>query len=676
MKPFRYTAAPVIAVALIVVAARAHADTSLYVSTRGNDAWSGTLPEPNPSGTDGPVATLSRARDVLRGLRAAPAWTPQPVKALVRAGVYPLDAAIEFEAQDSGTDAAPIVYAAFPGEEVRLSGGKTVRNFGPVADPGVLGRLDESARRDVVQADLKASGIAGFGPANANGAEVFFDHEPMTLARWPNEGFAKIAGLVVEDGHQIHGVKGSKTGKFTYEGDRPSRWVGEADPWLHGYWFWDWSDQRQQIDSIDVSASRISIKPPYHGYGYRDGQWYYAFNMLSELDAPGEWYIDRDRGMLYFWPPKEGDFETVVSVAPSLIAMKDVSRLSIEGFVLEASRGTAITVSGGEGVTIAKCTIRNTGGAAAELSGARHRVAGCEIYRTGAGGISLDGGDRPSLTPGEMVAEDNRIHHYGRINRMYTPGIAVAGVGNRVAHNAIHDAPHMAVQFRGNDHLIEFNEIYRVCTESNDAGAIYAGRDWTMRGNMIRHNYLHHVSGFEDKGCVGVYLDDMFASAQIYGNVFYKVTRAAFIGGGRDCTVENNIFVDCKPALHVDARALNWAAYHADEWIAEAREKGTLLGIVYNKPPYSERYPRLVPILDDNPKAPVGNLIARNICWGGTWDEIEEIARPLLAFEDNLIQQDPGFVDAAREDFRLKDDSPAYTLGFKKIPIESIGPRF
>jgi hypothetical protein len=131
--------------------------------------------------------------------------------------------------------------------------------------------------------------------------------------------------------------------------------------------------------------------------------------------------------------------------------------------------------------------------------------------------------------------------------------------------------------------------------------------------------------------------------------------------------------VDCDPALHVDARALGWAAYHADEWIKEGQEKGTISEIAYDKPPYSERYPQLVNILEDEPKAPKGNLIARNICWGGKWDHVEEQARPYLKFEDNLIQEDPHFLDAEHFDFRLKEDSPAFKLGFKPIPVEKIG---
>lgn len=648
-----------------------------HVAPDGNDAWSGALPQPDAAGADGPFRTIAHARDAVRALTtggAAPAGGGVEVR--IRGGMYYLDQPLSFTAEDSGMPGRPVVYTAVSGEEARLIGGRIVDNFAPVTDPAIRDRLDAAARDHVVQADLRALGMTDFGAPSGGGLELFFNDHPMTLSRWPNEGFVRIVDVVEQDGHQIHGIPGSTVGKFYYEGDRPNRWVGEKDAWLHGYWFWDWSDQRQKIESIDAEHSVLAVAPPYHGYGYRKGQWYYAFNLLAELDAPGEWYLDRDAGILYFWPPRPvAEGRTVVSVIDSLIVATEVSHVTFRKLTLEAARANAVRITGGADVRVAGCVIRNVGGGAVSMSDATDSsVFGCDMYQLGNGGISLSGGDRATLTPANLVAENNHIHDYGRWNRMYQSAVSLAGVGNRVAHNLIHDAPHIAVMFGGNDHMIEYNEIYRVCRESNDAGAMYAGRNWTMRGHVIRYNYLHQINGFEERGCVGVYLDDMFASALIFGNIFHEVTMAAFIGGGRDNTVANNIFADCNPALHVDARALGWAHYHADEWVVEGREKGTLSGIVYNKPPYSERYPQLVGILDDEPNAPKGNVIARNICAGGKWDHVEDAARPYLAFQDNLIDEDPHFVDAAHQDFRLREDSPAFKMGFEPIPVEKIGP--
>ncbi|UCE48801.1 MAG: right-handed parallel beta-helix repeat-containing protein, partial [Phycisphaerales bacterium] len=534
----------------------------------------------------------------------------------------------------------------------------------------ILKRLVPDARSKVIQADLKAAGLTDFGQAKSGGLELFFNDKPMTLARWPNEGFVKIVGLVEPGTVNVRGTKGSRTGRFMYEGDRPKRWTEENDLWVHGYWFWDWSDERQKVESIDTEKHIISIVPPYHHYGYRVGQWFYGVNLLAELDMPGEWYLDRETGILYFWPPAPVETgRAVVSAMDTLVDLSGVSHVAIEGVIFEACRGTAVVMNNCTQSKIAGCVLRNLGDSAVRIGGGTNNaVMACDIYGTGSGGISLRGGERSSLTPGGHVAENNHIHHFGRWKRMYTPAIALSGVGNRAAHNLIHDSPHMAIGFSGNDHVIEFNEIHNVCLESNDAGAMYAGRDWTMRGTVIRHNYLRDITGFGARGCVGVYLDDMFCGTRIFGNVFYRVSRAAFIGGGRDCTVENNIFVDCKPALHIDARAMNWAGYHVDTTMTQR-----LKAMPYTSEPWRKRYPKLVNILQDEPAAPKGNLVARNISYGGRWDGVRNEARSYVTFKDNLVDQGLLFKGTPPETFELREDSLAYKIGFKPIPFEKIG---
>lgn len=646
-----------------------------HVATSGNDAWSGSLSTPNSQKTDGPFLTLERAQQAIRQLKQGAGISKSGVTVHVGRGLYALSKPLSFTTADSGTQEAPIVYRAQPGAEVRLSGGKNLLAFTPVTDPQILRLLDVSARGKVLQSDLHAIGLTNYGTASGGGLELFFEDKPMPISRWPNEGFVRMAEVLGSTPVDVRGTKGCVEGLFAYEGDRPQRWTQEKDLWLHGYWFWDWSDQRQRVRAVDLANKTIELVPPYHGYGYRKGQWYYAYNLLSEIDQPGEWHLDRVTGILYFWPPSSGEHgNATVSVLPSLVTLDGVSHLTLRGFILEAARETAIRITGGAGNRIAGCTIRNVGGAALAINGGtNHGVLGCDIYQCGAGGVSLVGGDRTSLTPAGHFADNNHIHHYGRWRPMYSAGLSLSGVGNRATHNLIDNAPHQAISFGGNDHLMEFNEIHSVCHESNDAGAIYAGRDWTMRGTVIRHNYLHDITGFEGRGCVGIYLDDMFCGTQIFGNVFCRVSSAAFVGGGRDCLVENNIFVECRPAVHVDARALGWAKYHADEWVKEGNEKGTLSGIRFRELPYSERYPILANILADDPWAPKGNAIARNICVGGRWDDIESKARPLLVFQDNLLGQDPVFVDSAAGNFQLKEHSPAWKLGFKRLPIERIG---
>mgnify|MGYP001186422759 CR=1 FL=1 len=651
-----------------VIALRA---ATFEVAPTGDDA--------NPGTADRPFATLGRAREAVRALKSKGPLPDGGITVEVRGGVYQLARPFELAEADGGTSNAPVVYRARAGEEVRLVGGCVVGGWSRVTDPVVLGRLDEAARTNVWQADLRAAGVTDFGPMASDpswttsmpGLQLFFADKPMTLARWPNDGTVKIGELKVQDGHEIHGAKGSMAGVFTYEGDRPKRWSGEKDVMLHGYWFHDWADQRYRVESIDTRQRVITLPAkPQHAFGFRKGQWYYAYNLLCELDRPGEWYLDRETGLLYFWPPAgTPDRGTAfVSVLPRLVKMAETSFVTLRGFTLEGSRGDAVSISGGRECRILGCVIRNVGGSAVAASGFRHRVAGCDIYQTAQGGIALTGGDRKTLTHGELEAVNNHIHHYSLWKPVYRAGIGLGGVGNRAAHNLIHDAPHMAIGFSGNEHVIEYNELHHVVTNSNDAGAMYCGRDWAARGNVIRYNYLHDISGYQGKGCVGVYLDDQFSSAHIFGNVFYRVTRAAFIGGGKDTVIENNIFVECNPAIHVDARGLGWQSqFH----VSLAKQ---LEALPFREEPWRSRYPRLLTILDDPDRsAPQGNVIARNIQWKGTWDGIEKKARPYLVLENNLLDLDPKFVDEKALDFRLRDDSPAFAVGFRKIPVEKIG---
>ncbi|MGC8669269.1 MAG: right-handed parallel beta-helix repeat-containing protein [Chthonomonadales bacterium] len=651
--------------------------TAIYVAPDGNDAWSGRAPHPNRTHSDGPFRTLERARGAVRTLLARGPSASGPITIWIAGGTYALVGPLELGPQDSGSQGAPVTWRAQPGQQVRISGGIALSGFEPVKDPAVLERLDASARGHVLQVNLASLGLhnlpgiqAAMGWSNSRpGVELFFEDRPMTLARWPNRGFARISGVAGSKPVDIRGVKGDAVGAIKYEGDRPLRWVGEKEVWLHGYWFWDWADERERVERIDPAGHTIYLQPPYHAYGYRPGQWFYAENVLSELDEPGEYMVDHQADMLYFWPPgplKEG--RPTLSLTEGLLHVSDARYVTFRGLIFEDCRGTAITVQGGSNVRVVGCVIRNTGSWAVSMAQSPgSEVEGCDIYGNGDGGVILEGGDRITLTPARMAVDNCHIHHYARWNPVYKPAVMVGGVGNRVTHNLIDNAPHMAIGFGGNDHLIEYNEIHSVCYQSNDAGAMYAGRNWTMRGTIVRYNYLHDISGFEGRGCVGVYLDDQFCGTQIYGNVFWKVTRAAMIGGGRDCSIVNNIFVDCVPALHIDARGLGWAADGFEGL------KASLEAMPYRRPPWSDRYPQLVNILQDDPMAPKGNVVERNICVGGRWGDIEEKARKYVQFRDNMIQEDPGFVNAAKGDFRLKPSSRAWAIGFRRIPVEKIG---
>jgi len=660
-----------ILVVLATLASPAWADT-LHVSASGDDA--------NPGTKDRPFATLERARNEVRRIRTAGSLPSGGVTIELREGVYELSRPLELTGQDSGTQEAPIVYRAADGASVKICGGREVTGWKRVTDPAVLDRLHESARNQVWQADLRALGITDLQGINGArtyqsdpGLEVFFQDKPMTLARYPNSGYMHIVGVPDGDGNLKKGDITATDGEFVCDDPRPARWEREKNVWLHGFWRRDWCDVRVPLGSVDPATNKIRLGlPPGRAFGIRSGQWFYAENVLPELDSPGEWYLDRDSAILYFWPPAPlSSGKVVVSVVRDLFPLDDVSHVTFRGLLVEAGRGSAFVVKGGTNVRIVACTIRNMGNWAVKVyGGTKHGVVGCDVYQTGQGGVHLEGGDRKTLTPAGHYAENNHIHHTARWDPVYQQAITVFGVGNRATHNLIENVPHIAIGFTGNEQTIEYNEIHSSVFQANDAGAIYTSpptETWSMRGHKIRYNYLHNIHGFRNKGCIGVYLDDCFSSADISSNIFYDVATAILIGGGRDNIMTNNMFINCGRAFSIDARGLGWA-----KGVGSFATK-ELIELNYKQPPWSTRYPELVGILEDDPLAPKGNVMARNICWGGPWGRTQREAEPHVKFEDNLVDVDPQFAGEPSKDFRLADDSPARQIGFRPIRFDKIG---
>ncbi len=672
----------------------------LYVSTSGSDANTGTRAKP--------FATLERARDQVRRLREGGKLPRGGLTIWLRGGDYFRTNALELTAVDSGTPNAPLVWRAAQGETVRLLGGRKLTGFEPVTEPAILARLPEPARGHVLQVNLKALGITEFGQMRSRGfarattpshGELFCGGRPMTLARWPNEGaFEHIAGY--PDAGASKDEHGGQLGKleqgFTYSGDRPRGWKDTGNLWVHGYWSWDWANSYERVDSIDLEHRAIKTAAPYGLYGFRKDQRFYFLNVLEELDQPGEWFLDSKTGVLYFWPPPASAFK-VQSSAPEvlfsllgdpLLKLTDVSHVTFRGLALEATRSSAVQIRGGASNRIAGCLIRNVGNYGVTIEGGTgHGVIGCDIFDTGDGGVSLDGGDRQTLRPGGHFAENCHFARQGRWSKCYVPAVLIGGVGQRASHNLIHDHPHCAILFNGNDHLLEFNEIHHIALETGDVGAIYTGRDYTYRGNRIRYNFIHDTGGV-GMGSMGIYMDDCVSGTEILGNVFYKVQRAAFLGGGRDHQVVNNIFVDCNYAVELDGRGLDSSPVWRGMVDQTMRQRLAEVPLAL----YRERYPALK-TLDAFYGPPGGraiegaafigvppenNVVARNIAVGKWLHEYWHATPGMLLLENNLTNAVASFVrspgnPARATDFALRRDSPARKPGFQPIPLEKFG---
>jgi hypothetical protein len=652
--------------------------TCFYVSTDGNNHWSGALPDPNPDKTDGPFATLKKAKTAIQSLKQKGPLPQGGVTVYLRQGTYPIAKTLELSAQDSGAAGSPIVWRACPGQKVAFSGGVAVSNFQPVADPAVLARLHDDARGKILQADLKSLGVSIpdlFTKDQRIATELFYLGQPMSIARWPNRGYVTITAVTSEEPVDIRGTIGSKAGKIIFKNKRLTCWQSEKNGWLHGFWFWDWSDSFQKIAAIEPDKNMIVLAGPQHHYGYREGQRFYALNLLCELDQPGDWCLDSEAGVIYFYPPAPlQPGQVVLSLLNTpMIALNDASHVIIRDLTFECSLAAPLTVKGGAHNKIAGCTFRNLAATAVDVNGgADNGVQSCDIYNTGAGAVTIAGGDRKTLTPAGNYAVNNHIYHFSRLKKTDGYAVGVRGVGNRVANNFIHDAPHLAIDLAGNDHVVEFNDVSHVGLETNDAGAFYMGRDWSQRGNVVRYNYFHDLGAGDMQA---VYLDDFTCGTTVFGNICCRVMRGVLVGGGRDNIIENNYFIHCTQAVHIDQRGIGWAKDYFDG--TEKTLFDRLAAVNGTQPPYSEKYPPLVSILNDQPALAKGNKVIRNIAldcdnWLDLCDGLTE-STDYLTFADNFRFGDPAFTVSERIPYGLPDNSPARRLGILPIPIDKIG---
>lgn len=606
----------------------------------------------NPDATTSLAHALAMLKaPVLRDNTGAPL---EAITVRLGAGTYRLSETLKLDAGSSGSAEHPVIIQGAGDGSAIISGGRAVHDFKPVTDPAVLARLPQAARTHVLQANLPEQGITDYGKQLRHGwgalnkptaLELIYRNRPMTLARWPNTGFAKIAAI----------PDGEKGLTFTLQGANLAVWQDEPALLATGYWLQDWADATIPIRAIDQASQKIILTEPSPPYGIKAGQRVFIQNALAELDQPGEWYLNTANGMLYFWPPERLKAESVVGVSVAgeaffdqnqvevsllekLLIIDNASHIQINNLTFQSARGDAITVKGGHHIALAHSTIRNIGNRGALIGGRDNGLSDMLIENIGEGAVELNGGDRQTLTPANLYLERSTVRRFLRVSRTYSPGVLLTGVGNRVVGNRISDSPQTAILFFGNDHLIALNEIFDVCKETGDAGAIYNGRDWTTRGTVISQNYLHDILPNVDWGRTkGVYLDDQASGTIVRGNLFEKIDQAVFIGGGRDNLIEDNFFLGGEFPIHLDARGKNWKRVVAEEKKDTLQKR--LESVPYNRSPYRERYPNLANLLEDEPGLPKYNLARRNFIMGNGKFQIGKDAAAGIVFEDTKIIQ-------------------------------------
>jgi len=595
--------------------------------------------------------TIEQVRDLLREARTA--GEDKHFTVLIEDGEYSVTQLL-FDARDYDT-----TYRSRDGRVI-LNGGMALdtKGFTPwdnnesikVID---LTKLDLSADDwGKMYASAGHSNLAGryedgLGPQSC---ELFYNGVRCELARWPNESWLK-AGEILDPGdfmadsggwpvtpeerERWEALRNPRGGTFLMDkqtAERARGWQRPNDAWIIGMFKYDWAETVTPVQSIDKEKGAVTTAYA-SNYGFNKGKEYRFYNVLEELDAPGEWYLDREAGLLYVWP-LDDDFKNArldISLSTeTLIAGENVKNLSFIGLTLQGTRGDGIALSG-DNITVDNCVIRCVGGDGLTLTGNGNTASNNEVSRVGRRGITITGGDRKTLAPGNSRAVNNLIYDWTELVLTYQGGINVYGSGNLVAHNEIYNSPHVAIFFGGNN-VIEYNLIHDVCLETSDAGAFYSGGVAANYGTVIRSNVVYNLGRFSEgtkhkHTPNGIYLDELVSGVTAENNLLVNIPGIGIhLGGGRDLDVRRNTIVNAGRPISYDDRGRQGALFGG--WHTISREGQHAWQALFSSPWQSEAwkqaYPKLAAVHGDfsNPDDPnfalnpAGSIVEGNVFVG------------------------------------------------------------
>jgi len=517
-------------------------------------------------------------------------------------------------------------------------------------------------RKHILMADLKAAGITDYGDP-LRGMRLVWNGQLQTVARWPNDRWSHIADPVGI-------VKGAKEMKWKHPGEngswvrfgiqnvmvpgetRPFRWLKEKDPCGIGFFTSGWASHSFQFGKIDPATCTIWEKEgvPVRGnsFGFfhscgREHPWY-AFNILCELDRPGEYYIDREKGILYFWPPSARDRSPgacELTVAGGAFLSQQAGPLTLEGIVFQNFRGTALAFQS-PNVSVVSCAIRNIGMKAIDISHAENaRIAGCDIYNVGSMAVVVSTADSGKLVSRDhnIVIENNHIHDMGQEEHSYVPGVWIWGQGVVVRDNTINSGPHAGIGNSGREVKVIGNDIFDMLRLSNEMGAYYCGRDWTTFGNVIAFNRFRDMV-LTDKTQLAraIMIDDGGAGYTIVSNEFRNIQGGGVCLSDVGNRVQYNTFEDVYPtpmdcwggdnALMMDA---NWKPQVNPEVVSRIEAQPV------DQEPWISRYPlvnKLRECLRGKAKKPPE---ARTVIQGNAWWYTNGDKKPFITWKGKSV---------------------------------------
>ena len=526
----------------------------LYVSPDGSDSNVGIL-------ASKPFNTLKKCEEYIT--KNAPSITGDVV-IYMKGGIYEYTQLNSFN-KSCKLSNGKIIIQPYNDEKVIVTGGKSIqsKDFVNISDSGVLERLDSNIRNKILEYNLSDIDKSLLGERVMSGwnlsfipgrTELYKNTQLQTLARYPDKSTIKSASIVNPDkAYHLNG--GSEYGSFTYSDTEIETWLEPQKAWIWSHFGVGYGGHDINISNVDTMTKTITVGNKYYQSPQENFNYYYD-NVLEELNTPGEWYYDDTRNKIYYYPDE--DFSKSVFylslLSENLLSFYNLDNIYIKDITFVASRGDILGFYDCNNVLLENCTVSGAGMNGIVISGGRNNnVVNCEVSDVGGDAIKIYGGNTYTLTPSGSGVYNCCLHDFSKRKKSYTGGVTASGVGITVKNNQIYDAPHLGIQLRGNDFLIENNHFSNLVYNAKDMGAVYTYNNYVWRGTSILNNRFENIRNVEPSNSPNlskcVFLDNYSSGYEVKKNIFVNCDEGIHANGGRSNIVSENIFCDTDKTL-------------------------------------------------------------------------------------------------------------------------------